>query len=141
MIGKYLLLFIAVPLALAELSRKFLIRIIGVEGFQRTKLRIKTMEKFGLMLMLFILFVLNGKKVFESSLLIPKVMLPAVAFLLTLLCTSKLISSIWRMRAEDEAAFIFCTTAKNNALAMALAFTVFGSQVALVNAIRGGIYD
>ena len=137
LIGKYLLVIIAVPLTLAEISRKLFIRRYGEATFQKAKQRIKGMQNYGLMLMLFILFALNGKRVFNAPGLILNVMCPTAVFLATLFFVSRLFSSLFRMRAEDATAFIFCTTAKNNAVAMALAITAFGPEAALTNAVAG----
>ena len=101
------------------------------------KEQMKDFSSLGLIMLLFIIFVLNGKLVLNDPGLILKIVFPVSSFLMVLLIFSTIICKIVRSSRKDSIAFTISVCAKNNALSLALALSVFGADVGLVNAIAG----
>lgn len=91
----------------------------------------------GLFLIVFAISMLNGHRILDEPLLVLKIAAPVCAFLLTLFAFSYFLGKTLRSTREDAIAFSLSTIPKNNAVSPALAFSAFGSDTALVNAIAG----
>ena len=65
------------------------------------------------------------------------VMAPVVLFLAGLILISCFYGRFLLANHQDAVAFLFGTTAKNNAISIALAFSVFGPEATMANAIAG----
>lgn len=137
LIIKYLAVIIIIPLFSAELTRRFFVRKKGFSGFVKVKQYLKVLTGYGFMLLLFVVFVLNGRLVASDPVLILKILFPVCTFLIILLVCSTLLGRILQLCYEDSVALTISTTAKNNALAIALAISVFGPEAALVIAVTG----
>jgi len=66
-------------------------------------------------------------------------MFPAGSFLIVLILISRTISRFLNLSHADSTAMVMSTTAKNNAVAMALALSAFGTDVGMVIAFTGPI--
>ena len=137
LIAKYLFLMIIFPLALAGLSRRVVTRKWGKSGYQNFSVRMKDVTGLGLTLLCFIMFVLNGNVVLQDPGLILKILLPIVSFLLILLIGTTLWCKLAKVAKEDAIALTISSSAKNNALSLALAIAVFGGEVGMINTIAG----
>jgi len=94
LIIKYLAMIIIIPLMLAHHTRIFIIRKKGLFLFNKIKEGIQIMVGFGLMLLLFIIFVINGKLLVNDPVLILRIIFPASFFLIILLICSIHIAKI-----------------------------------------------
>jgi len=136
-IVKYLFMIIIIPAALAAISRRWIMRTRGSVAFERIKGHFQNMTGIGLILLIFIIFALNGRFVMNNYSLIVNILFPAVSFSLLLLAGSTLLAAICRSDYEDSVAFTISTALKNTAISMALATTVFQDLTALAIAIAG----
>jgi ACR3 family arsenite efflux pump ArsB len=137
LIMKYLSAIIVIPMIMAEISRRVMAKQWGESLFHRIKERCKVFSGFGLMMMIFVVFALNGKLVLREPMLILKILIPATLFLITLLVCSNLFCRIARFRYEDSIALSLGTSSKNVPIAIALAFSAYGQEVALVIGVAG----
>jgi len=137
LIFQHLCYIILIPLVLAGLTRHIIVRKKGEATFLWAKSRIQALSGLGLGLLLFAMFVLSGDKVLREPLLIPRIAGPVAVFLLILFLLSGLLGRALCAPYEDAVALSVSTTAKNNTISLALAFSAFGADAALVNAIAG----
>jgi BASS family bile acid:Na+ symporter len=136
-IVKYLFMIIIIPAALASISRRWIMRTRGGAAFERIKGQFQNVTGIGLLLLIFIIFVLNGRFVMDNYSLIVNILFPAASFSLLLLAGASLAAAICRSDYGDSVAFTISVTLKNTAVSMALATTVFQDMTALAIAITG----
>lgn len=136
-IMKYLLLIVWLPMLMARLTRRLLVRRNGGRTYAHFRKRLEMGSSFGLMLFLFVVFSLTGRQVIDNPVMILKILCPVLLFLLLLIAISILAGRLLVASHEDAVSLTMSITPKNNAVAMALAFSAFGADVALVNAIAG----
>lgn len=134
---QHLCYIIAIPLIAAALTRRIISGAMGESFFLAAKERIKSVSGLGLCLMVFTMSLLYGDRVIHEPLLALKIAGPVSAFLAILFLISGLLGKLFRSRYEDAVALTLSTTAKNNAISLALAFSTFGPDAAIVNAIAG----
>ncbi len=137
LIFRQLCFIIVIPLILAALTRRIILRSMGESVFLLAKARIKALSSGGLCLLVFTMSLLYGDRVISEPLLIPRIAAPVAAFLMILFLMSGLLGKMLRSPYEDAIALTLSTTAKNNAISLALAYSAFGADSALVNAIAG----
>lgn len=137
LIMKYLAVIIFIPFCLAEVTRRFLIKKSGFKAFDRIKKRVQSIAGPALILMMFILSLLNGDRIYQEPLIVLEILLPSLSFMIILLMFSSLISRLLGWRHADSAAFIVSTATKNNAISITIALSTFGPDAALANAITG----
>ncbi len=137
LIIKYLITIIVIPLLLAVLTRHFFIKSKGVNKYNELRIKLKELAAYGPVMMSFIIFSLNAKKVIHHPEIILIIMLPVFFFLLVLLLSSTFLGKLMKSHYGDEIALTISTTAKNNAIAVTIATAVFSSEAALVMAITG----
>jgi ACR3 family arsenite efflux pump ArsB len=102
-----------------------------------TRNRLKALSGFGMILLLFTIFVLNGRQMTDHPALLFRIVGPVASFLVILLIGSVSFGRMVHLHSEDSAALSISTMAKNNAISLALALSAFGSEVAMTNAIAG----
>jgi arsenite transporter len=136
---KYLFMIIVIPWVMADLTRRPLLKAKGDAGFQAVRKKLLVLPGIGLVVLLFTVFVLNGRNLLAEPALILKIMLPAGSFLIVLILIAWSISRLLNLSYADSTAMIMSTTAKNNAVAMALALSAFGTDVGMVIAFTGPI--
>lgn len=134
---KYLFVIIWLPMIMARLTRRILIRRKGGRTYSHFRKRLEKSSSFGLMFFLFIVFSLTGRQVIDNPVMILKILCPVLLFLLLLIAISILVGRLLVASHEDTVSLTMSITPKNNSVAMALAFSAFGADVALVNAIAG----
>ena len=137
LIIKNLFIIIIIPWLMADITRRMILKKKGESGFQRAKNELMVLPGIGMVLVLFSIFVLNGRRVAAEPLLILKVVFPVGVFLVVLIITARFISKLLRLSPADATAMVMSTTAKNNATAMALALSAFGTDVGMVTAFTG----
>ena len=137
LIFRHLCFIIVIPLVLAALTRRIILGRMGESLALLVKERIQVLSGVGLCLLVFTMSLLYGDRVLNEPLLILRIAAPVAAFLMIMFLISGLLGKIFRSRSEDAVALTLSTTAKNNAISLALAFSTFGADAALVNAIAG----
>lgn len=134
---RYLFVIIVLPLLCATATRHVVIRLKGEGSFRSFSKHVKTLSNLGLFLILFAMTVQYGDLVRNEPGLLMKIAISVTLFIAILFCLSRLAGRLLRFEYEDTVALSLATITKNNALAMALAFSVFGPETALANAIAG----
>lgn len=137
LIFQYLLMIIVGPLIVAALTRRWIVRNRGMTAFMRFKEVLQSSSAIGLMLLLFVIFVLNGNCIVECPSLIIHLLFPTVSFSLLLLIGSTCIGQAGRLPYQDSVALAINSTLKNTAIAMALATSIFHGREALAIAVAG----
>jgi arsenite transporter len=128
---------IVIPLVLAVLTRRIISGRMGESVFLVFRERIKAISGLGLCLLIFTMSLLYGDRVVDDPLLVVRIAGPVSAFLVILFLVSSALGKALRTCREDAVALTLSTTAKNNTISLALAFSTFGPDAALVNAIAG----
>jgi len=137
LICQHLCFIIMVPWIVAMLTRRIVSATQGAMGFRLTRERLKPLSGLGLCLFLFTMSILHGDRVLDEPFLILRIAGPVSVFLTILFLLSSLLGKILRCSHEDAVALTLSTTAKNNAIALALSLSAFGPDTGLVNAIAG----
>lgn len=137
LVFKHLCFIIIVPLMLALLTRGIIVSKMGEATFSTAKEQIKGLSSLGLCMLLFVMSLLYGERVVHEPLMVLRIAGPVSAFLIILFLLSSLLGRVFGFYHEDAIALTLGTTAKNNAIALALAFSTFGTDTAVVNAIAG----
>jgi ACR3 family arsenite efflux pump ArsB len=134
---KHLFMIIIIPAVLAAISRRWIVQIRGFGSFEKIKGHFQNTTGIGLLLLIFIIFVLNGRFIMNHCGVIVNIFFPAAFFSLLLLTGASLIAAICRLDYGDAVGFAISVTLKNTAVSMALATTVFQDMTALAIAITG----
>ncbi|MBI5250006.1 MAG: arsenic resistance protein [Desulfomonile tiedjei] len=137
LIFKHLCFIIVLPLIIAVLTRKIILKIKDESAFDSVKERLRPLSGVGLSLILFAMSMLYGDRVLNEPFLILRIAAPVSGFLITLFLLSWLVGRVFGSVYEDAIALTISTTAKNNAVSVALVFSTFGADAALINAIAG----
>ena len=137
LIIKNLFIIIVMPWIIADLTRRLVLKKMGVERFQKIRNELMVLPGIGMVILLFSIFMLNGRRVIIEPLLILKIVFPVGSFLVTLIVIGRCVSRLLRLNHADSTAMVMSTTAKNNAMAMALALSAFGTEVGMVTAFTG----
>ncbi len=137
LIFKHLCVILAIPLTVAVLTRRIMVGRMGESCFCLVKERMKALSGLGLCVAVAAMSALYGDRVLDEPLLVLKIAGTVSTFLIILILISGLFGKAFRFGREDSAALILSTAAKNNAIALALAYTTFGPDAALANAIAG----
>ncbi len=125
------------PMLAAWLIRTIITTKRGLGGFQQTKSSLKRFSGFGLMLMGFSVFAINGKHLAKNPSLMIKIAAVTFCFLTILLVCSVLLGKVARLNYADLMALTISSTAKNNALSLSLAVLLFNPETALSIAVAG----
>jgi len=137
LIFEHLCFIIVIPLILAMLTRRIVVMKRGESAFIFVKERLKPLSNIGLFLILFAMSLLYGDRVLTEPSFVLKIAAPVAAFLAILFLISGAVGKAFGAPYEDAIALTLSTTAKNNAISLALAFSTFGADAGLVNAIAG----
>ncbi|MEW6530201.1 MAG: bile acid:sodium symporter [Thermodesulfobacteriota bacterium] len=137
LIFEHLCFIVVIPLALGVLTRRIVVWKKGESTFCSVKERLKPLSNLGLFLILFAMSLLYGDRVLSDPYFVLKIAAPVAAFLTILFVISGAIGKAFAAPYEDAIALTLSTTAKNNAISLALAFSTFGADAGLVNAIAG----
>ncbi len=135
LIGEYLMVIIMLPMGLATVTRMFLLKRHGKETYDKLTIQIREMAGLGLILLCFIMFVLNGHMILGNPALIARIIIPVATLLLILLAGMSIVCRLAGVNEADGIALTISCSAKNNALSLAVAFAVFGQEVAMVSTI------
>jgi len=134
---RHLCLIIVIPLMLAVLTRRIIAGRLGESIFLSVLKRLKALSGLGLCLLVFTMSALYGDRVVHDPLLVLRIAGLVSVFLMILFVLSGTLGKSLRACQEDAIARTLSTTAKNNAISLALSFSTFGADAALVNAIAG----
>jgi ACR3 family arsenite efflux pump ArsB len=128
---------VLLPLFFAWLIRRTIIWTRGEAAFRELKPSLKNASRFGLMLLAFAIFAMNGRQALQDPLLMFRVVLASFLFLTTLLAVSLLLGEAAGLSLADLTALAISSATKNNAISISLALLLFDSRTTLAIAIAG----
>lgn len=138
LVFKQIILFIAVPLVAGQITRTFLVRKHGAEGFQKNFApKFPPFSSIGVLGIVFVAMALKGPSLVES----PSLVLRLFAPLLLLYAINYVVSTFVakkRLNRGDGIALVYGTVMRNLSIALALSMTAFGdagAQAALLIAL------
>ena len=128
---------VVVPLAAAEVTRRLILARRGETAFNQFRDRCGALTGYGFMGVFFIVFHTNSHLLLSQPLL-PLIIWPAVAsFIGVHYGLGYVLMRFLHRTSEDASAFLVSITARNNAIAIALATAAFGGDTEVVTAITG----
>lgn len=125
------------PLLFAWLVRKIVVMTKGEDCFRRVKPTLQGTSVYGLMLLGFAVFGMNGNKVMRDPMLMLRIALVSFLFLTALLAGSMLLGKKIGLPQADLTALVISSATKNNALSLALALLLFDSRAVLAITVAG----
>ena len=137
LVSQFLATCIILPIIAACLLRRYIVAKRGPGAYGALKKSLKNLSGCGLILMVFIIFASNGKLFSSQPWAIMKIAVAALLFFVGQIICSMLFARAARASYSDSVALVISSTAKNTALAMALAISYFGAEASLVNAVAG----
>lgn len=137
LIFRSLCAMIVIPFLTALLTRWIISSTKGEATFTLIAERFKALASLGLFLLLFAMSVQHGDRIVSHPQLLLRIAAPVSLFLTTLLLLSGLVARVFHSDYREAIALQLSTSAKNNAVAIGLAFSAFGGETALVNAVAG----
>jgi ACR3 family arsenite efflux pump ArsB len=101
--------------------------------------RTAPLSRLGLLAIIFVVFAAQGRLLLADPLLIPRVCAAAALFLVGTIACGHLLMRLLGRRRDESVPFIYTTTSRNNAIALAVATLAFGGETQLVIAITGAM--
>jgi len=137
LVAQFLAACIILPIVAAWLLRKYIVAKRGPGAYGALKKSLKNLSVYGLIFMVFIIFASNGKLFSRQPWAIVKIVAAALLFFVGQITCSMLLAKAARASCSDSVALVISSTARNTALAMALAVSYFGPETSLFIAVAG----
>jgi ACR3 family arsenite efflux pump ArsB len=125
------------PLLFAWLIRRVVVMTKGEDCFRRVKPTLQGLSVYGLMLLGFAVFGMNGRKVVQDPMLMLRIALVSFLFLTALLAGAMLLGKKAGLPHADLTALVISSATKNNAISLALALLLFDSRAVLAITVAG----
>jgi len=135
--ARFMSITIVLPLLFALFARKVITWTSGEKAFHRLKPSLKQISPYGLMLLAFAIFAMNGRQAVQDPLLMIRIILVSFLFLTTLLAVSLFLGRMSGLWHADISALAISSATKNNAISLTLALLMFDAQAALAIAVAG----
>ncbi len=130
-------LVILIPMIAGWLTRVALKKKMDEKRYLQIVPSFEGFSFLGVLFMIFFLFIINGRNIISNWHVLLDVIGVSIAFFGTMMVIGILLPKLFRFNYEDSASLTVTSVAKNESIAMALAFMIFGSQAALGVAIGG----
>ncbi|MCK6601302.1 MAG: arsenic resistance protein [Bacteroidetes bacterium] len=134
-----ILLVIIIPLILGDLTRRYLVKKNGQEGFKKLKPLFSGLSSMGLLLVLFLIMSLDAnRQLAENPVLVVKTLIPLLIYYLVLFTVSTILTK--SLPYPSRIAVVFGTSVRYLALGLGIAVPLLGtgsesSQVVLAIAL------
>ena len=128
---------IVIPMIAGWLTRLLLQKGIGQKRYNAIVPSFEGFSFLGVLFMIFFLFVINGRNIISHWEILVMVLGASVAFFVIVMVLGIFIPKLLRLTYADSASITVTSVAKNESVAMALAFMLFGPQAAMGVAIGG----
>ena len=128
---------IIIPMLAGWLTRLLLEKGIGRERYNAIVPSFEGFSFLGVLFMIFFLFVINGRGIITHWEILVMVIGASLAFFGIMMILGIFLPKFLRLNYEDSASITVTSVAKNESIAMALAFMLFGPQAAMGVAIGG----
>lgn len=130
LILKSLFQVIVVPLFLGILTRKLLVRRMGMQRFSRIKPQLGGVSALGVVLIVFIAISLKSTMILSRPELALLSLIPLTLFYGVMMSVSHWMGRRWLNR-EDRISLVYATTLRNLTLALGIGLSAFGDTLAV----------
>ena len=130
-------LVILIPMIAGWLTRLLLEKKMGKEKYMEITPSFEGFSFLGVLFMIIFLFIINGKNILTHWHVLVIVIGASVAFFAIMMFLGIFTPKLFKMNYKDSASLTVTSMAKNESIAMALAFMLFGPKAALGVSIGG----